>query len=441
MHANVSFPTAVVLAVWLSASVHAEQPAAVAVSDPVDLSAACGATTSEAGVHGGTQTRICRTSHGTYAAFLGKDAQDPAVIHLIRIRDGRPERLASIPTSISGANSVHVVCDAEQEVYVVAPGCDSADGKERAVLSAYHVDRATGATTEHRATVPFESGRSFGYGSAFLDAPGRAFYALFSGGDAPGHFAWVRFDLAEKRWAEKAVVADLAYRHCYNYGFADGRGGVAILSERDIKTETAGIAPTDPGRSSSGARYVWDELRLFKIPNLTQPAYEAVDVEKAVYDKQAGLYPSVQNNFGGDAYVDSRGRMHVLYRSNDNNRTKGGFNRHAVLAQDDRPRVVSNELLPFQEGSAIRMFQSTVGRLYIAAMPYNQPARVQVWGADDAEGLHYKLLVDKRLSKDVQPSYAGLVVSCPRNGSIQDDVVDCLFPSGRSYHHFRIRLK
>jgi hypothetical protein len=133
--------------------------------------------------------------------------------------------------------------------------------------------------------------------------------------------------------------------------------------------------------------------------------------------------------------------MHVLYRSTDNNRTKGGFNRHAVLTLDARPRVASNELLPFQEGAAIRMFQSTSGRLYIAAMPYNQPARVQVWGASDAEGLRYESLADRRLSEDVQPSYAGMVVSCPRNGSIQDDVVDCLFPSGRSYHHFRIRLK
>src|SRR3546814_6511616 len=43
------------------------------VTEPVNLAAACDVKTSAEGIHGGTQTRICRTSHGTYAAFLGKE--------------------------------------------------------------------------------------------------------------------------------------------------------------------------------------------------------------------------------------------------------------------------------------------------------------------------------------------------------------------------------
>jgi len=320
----------------------------------------------------------------------------------------------------------------------VAPGTEYVDGRERAVLAAYHVDRSTGATTEHRTTVPFGRGSSFGYGSAVLDAPRRAIYALYSGGDAPGYFAWVRFDLAARRWADEAVVAELAYRHCYNYGFADGRGGVAIVSERDVRIEAVGVSPTDPGRDP-GTKYVWDELRLFQIPDLARPDHRAFDIEAAVYDKTAGLYPSVQNNFGGDAFLDAQGRLHVLYRSTDNNRTKGGFNRHAVLGADGP--VTSNDLLPFQDSASMRMFQSTAGRHGIAAVPYAQPARVQVWGAVDAEGLRYELLAEKRLGDAITPTYAGLAISCPRNGSIRDDVVDCLLPSGRTYYYFDIRLK
>jgi hypothetical protein len=89
----------------------------------------------------------------------------------------------------------------------------------------------------------------------------------------------------------------------------------------------------------------------------------------------------------------------------------------------------------------MRMFQSTAGRHYIAAMPHAQPGRIQVWGAVDAEGGRHELLTEKRLGEGVHPSYAGLVISCPRNGSIQDDEVDALFPSGHDYHHFRIKLK
>lgn len=439
MHARIWSTAAVLLGTWLSAGVgHAQEAAAIVVTEPVNLAAACGANSSAEGIHGGTQTRICRTSHGSYAAFLGKVEGGKVVIHLIRIRDGRPERLGSLPTNLSGSNSVQVVCDADQEVYVMAPGTESDHGKERAVLTAYHVDRDTGATTEHRATVPFGRGNSFGYGVAFLDAPRRAAYALYSGGDAPGYLAWFRFDLAEKRWADKAVVAELAYRHCYSYGLSNGPGGAVVLSERDVRIETVGVAPTDPGRDP-GTKYVWDELRAFQIPDLARPDYRAVDVETAVYDKPARLYPNVQNNYSGDTFVDAQGRMHVLYRSTDNNRTKGGFNRHAVL--DAGLRIVANERLSFQEAASMRMFQSTAGRHYIAAVPHAPPARIQVWGAADAEGRRYELLAEKRLGDEVRPSYAGLAISCPRNGSIRDDIVDALFPSGHAYYHFQILVK
>ena len=426
---------AFVLAPWLPAT--AARAQSVVVSDPVDLAAACGAPTNERGAHGGTQCRIVRTSHGAYAAFLG-DGDGGGVIHLIRIRGGRPERLASLPTGLAGSNGVHVACDADEEVYVVAPGVESAGGRERAVLSAYHVDRETGATTEARATAPFGRGGSYGYSSLFLDASRRSFYALYSGGDAPGYFAWSRFDPAARRWEPGPVVAELPFRHCYNYGFGLADGGAAIVSERDVRIETVGVSSADPGRDP-GTKYVWDELRLFRIPDLTRPDFRAVDVEAAVYDKAARLYPNVQNNYGGDAFVDARGRLHVLYRSTDNNRTRGGFNRRAVLEADGR--TLSNDLLPFQEPASMRMFQSTAGRHFLAVVPYARPARVQVWAAADADGLRYELLAERRLGDAIAPSYAGLAMSCPRNGSIRDDAVDCLLPSGHVYHHFSIRLE
>lgn len=439
MSGRLWFTAAILLGVqfWAGVAI-AQEKSTILVSEPVNLTAACGARSSAEGIHGGTQTRICRTTHGTYAAFLGKNEDDGVVIHLIRIRDGRPERLASIPTTLSGSNGVQVLCDADQDVYVVAAGTEYADGRERAVPAAYHVDRDTGATTEHRATVPFGRGGGFGYGVAFLDAPRRAIFALYSGGDAPGYLAWIRFDPAEKRWADEVVVAETAYRHCYAYGFVDGAGGAAILAERDVRIETVGLSPADTARSG-GAKYVWDELRVFHIPDLARPDYRAVDVEAAVYDKPAGLYPNVQNNFSGDTFIDAQGRMSVLYRSTDNNRTKGGFNRLATLDAD--LRVVSNEPLSFQEPASMRMFQSTAGRRHIAAMPHALPARIQIWGSVDAEGRRFELLTEKRLGEGVKPSYAGLAISCPRNGSIRDDEVDALFPSGHDFHYFRVRAR
>ena len=430
-----------ILAAWLAVvtavAVAGEPAASIAISDLTDLTAACDAATNEQGVHGGTQNRICRTSHGTYATFLGDGEAKTPVVHLIRIRDDRPERLATIPSTLHGSNGVHVVCDPDEEVFVLAPGVASVNRREHARLSAFHVDRRTGETTEPQAEVPFGRGINFGYSSTFLDRAGRSVYALYSGGDAPGYCGWFRFDMAEKRWASESVVAELNYRHCYNYGFPAGDGAV-VIAERDILNETAGVLPTDTNRKID-ARYVWDEIRLFHIPDLGRPEYSSVDVEAAVYDKPAGLYPNLQNNYGGDAFVDAQGRTHVFYVSIDNNHKEGRFNRHAVL--DAERRVVSNELLPFQGAYAVRAAQSRSGRLYLIVMSYEQPAAVEVWGAVDAEPLRFEKLAEKRLSETVVPKYAGLAVSCPRNGSLQDDRVDCLFPSGRSYYHFRIELE
>ena len=258
---------------------------------------------------------------------------------------------------------------------------------------------------------------------------------LTSGGDAPGYFAWFTFDLVTMTWLPAGTVTDLEYRHCYNYCFTNGLGGMVILSERDVTNAAAGITKADTNRKIN-ANYVWDELRLFDIGSLASPAYTAVDVEKAVYDKRAGLYPNVQNNYRGDTFIDAAGNLHVLYMSEDNNHKAGSFLRHAVF--NARRALVHNELLEFQGDYMMRMAQSTDGVHYLIAMPYKEIARVQLWRATDAKGLHYKLLKEKRLDTKLAPTYAGLAVSCPRNGSRQDDVIDCLFPVNHHYYYFGV---
>lgn len=410
----------------------------VVISDLLDLHAACGVVSCGRGTHGGTQSRICHTSHGAYASFLAEDKEGGTVFHLVRIREGSASLLHSVTTPLTGANSVHVLSDAQENVHVLAAGVVSVEGRERASLCIHHLDRETGTVTHHCAEIPFGHGTSFGYSSAGIDLAQRRIYAVYSGGDAPGYFAWFTFDLATMAWLPRPVVIDLQYRHCYNYCFADGRGGMIILSERDIKNATAGITPADTNRKID-ANYVWDELRLFLIRDLTLPAYTTVDVENAVYDKKAGLYPNVQNNSQGDAYMDTQGHLHVLYMSDDNNGVAGSFLRHA--AYDRRFACVHNERLGFQGAHAMRMAQATCGRHYIIAMPYRETARVRIWGATDDQGLGYTLAGEKQFDTGLTPTYAGLAVSCPRNGSVRDDVIDCLFPVDHNYYYFSVTLK
>jgi hypothetical protein len=412
-------------------------PGSIAISSPIDLKSACQAASCGTGVHGGTQSRICHTSHGAYAAYLAEDNKGGMLFHVVRIREGKAALLKTASTALAGSNSVHVLCDAREEVYVVAPATVSVNGKERASLGLYHIDRKTDAVTDYHAEIPFEHGVSFGYSSACIDTVRNRVYAVYSGGDAPGYFAWFTFDLNTMAWLPAGTVIDLKYRHCYNYCFTDGRGGMAILSERDITNEAAGITKADTNRKIN-ANYVWDELRLFYIDDLSAARYEAVDVEKAVYDKPAGLYPTVQNNYRGDTFVDVRGNLHVLYLSDDNNGVRGAVLRHAVY--DARRILIRNEPLEFQGEYMMRMAQAIDGTHYIIAMPYKETARVEIWQATDADGRHYKLQMKSQLPLDVAPTYAGLAVSCPRNGSLRDNVIDCLFPVNQTYYYFSIAL-
>jgi len=417
----------------------ASQPAAdtVLISALLDLRAACGAGSCDGGIHGGTQNRICHTSHGTYATYLGKDKDDHTVIHLVRIHEGKATLLHTMPTAVSGSNSAHVLCSADGEIYVLNGGSVLVNRNEHASMGVHHLNRKTGTIDDYPASIPFNGGNNFGYIAAAIDTVRGRIYAVYSGGDAPGYFAWLAFDLTSMKWMPTATVAKLGYRHCYNYCFAGGRGGMVILSERDITTAAAGLAQAFADNKVQ-AKYVWDELRLFYINDLASPEYTAVDVEKAVYDIQARLYPTVQNNYQGDAYIDASGNLHVLYASSNNNGKAGTFLRHAVF--NARQTCIYNDLLEFQGGYMMRMAQSTGGVHYIIAMPYKEAARVQIWRATDTAGLHYRLFKEHQFPTGAAPTYAGLAVSCPRGGSPQNNVIDCLFPVNHDYFCFRIVL-
>ncbi len=404
----------------------------------VDLESECQARTNEQGMHGGTQSRVCRTSHGTYIAYIGPGERegDRSVIHLVRVRHSIPTLLMTRETDVSSSNSVHVVCDADEHIYVLAPGSAMHDGVETMLLTAYHLDPKDDHIDEYAHRVPFGAGTSFGYSAVGLTANKQSAITLYSGGDAPGFFGWCYFDFATKAWSDHANVAEIPFRHCYNYCFPT-EYGMMIVSERDVRAATLGIAPGDKRRKVD-ANYVWDELRVFRFGSGDANVYEAFDIESAVYDMEAHLFPTVSNNWRGDAFVDADKNLHVLYLSDDNNRQRGSFNRHKVFTETGELLATSD--LPFQDASALRMVQTIDAETYILSIPYASQAKLSVWRVTRSTQLSYELVQELTLSEDLTPQYPGISISSPRNGSLQDNRVDCILPANGRYHYFQIQF-
>lgn len=425
----------------------------IAVSNFQNLNLTSGEEPCGNGVHGGHQTRILHTSHGVYAAYIVNTDEDENDVDanefaIVRIENGTSTVLYKdfLPADSS---SVNIFCDENEEVYVAAIPVDKYSNdaaEEHAWLYIYHLDRETGIVTGYNSILPFEKRVGYGYSMPCIDTANRKIYAIFSGGDAPGYFAWFIFDMDTMTWEPEAHSIEIDYRHCYTHVFADGNGGVFFVAARDITKQAAGHPEI------GFADYVWDDLCLFRIPDMYGTEYTQTNIASADYSE--GRYFYIANNGStGDTYLDAGGRLHVLYTIREytpgtyaegGNVTLNSAKYHAVYEGNT---CIYNEPIKFTRQSeidnySIRMAQSVDGTLYILAMPTDEDGLfVELWRATDESGLSFELYGTRNVSDD--SALSCIVLSTPRNNSIQDNRVDCLVTNndgGHAFLYFRLEL-
>ena len=327
---------AMLMTVGLLGSAMAENLVDIKLSAPLNLSDATGARSIGNGAHSGHQTRIVHTSHGDYIAYLSNEIEPDAAstineFSLIKVENGKAELLYQDYQSYC-TSSINIMADADENTYAVSFTSNKYNKtvgvKETLMGSVWRIDGKTDQVTGYQANLETPRTESFGYAQAVMDARNNKIYAFISSGDEPARITWYIFDLKTLRWEKEARSIEIPMRHCYHFIYADGKGGVVLVNQRDHLASAFGHdeIPTAPIWPAS---YLWDQLDMYCIPNVYGTSFYTYSINVADFsrvkdldgdgkytseeERKTNAYPGTLNNHQGDAYLDTAGRLHVLY--------------------------------------------------------------------------------------------------------------------------------
>jgi hypothetical protein len=248
------------------------------------------------------------------------------------------------------------------------------------------------------------------YGSAGIDERGRL-CVLSSEGEKPGAFRWSIRDPESGAWTPGA--AELDYRHCYTYVFPDSGGGLALVSTRDVRWESLGY--TQPFRQFD---YVRNGFGYWHTPDAAGTPLRKITAGE---EKPTRRHPVVSCTAQGDAYLDTKGRMHIVYRRAGP--STGGEEeevRYAVVSPAGA--ALADVKVPWSAGIYCRVFQDERGRFYLLGSD-------GVIFSGGTEAVSFKTKTKLKLRWH-QVEDAGFGISAPRTGTPRANVIDVVYPSG-----------
>lgn len=372
------------------------------------------ATGSVGNAWGGHQCRIVRTRDGVFTAFIisGKTPMETEW-RLARHRERGWDLVAGgrsgrDPINLLAApdGTLHVVAwpDGRAHLWSITPGDGPRPPREESIPGLTEV-----------------SGESTPYGSAGIDDRGNLL-VLSSEGTKPGSFRWALRDAASGEWATR--VTPLDYRHCYTYVLLEPGGALSVVSTRDVRWEVLGYErPEGVFAYAFNALGFWRSVRADREPLLKAASL----VEEPSKD-----YPNAFCNSQSDAYLDTQGRVHVLYRRAGASTGGAMQSRHAVFSSAGT--VLADERIPAGAGPFCRIFQDDRGRFYLLG---SSAIIYPVSGTDFTAGPGTPLDF-----QGYEVEYSGFGVAAPRTGTRSANVADVVFPSGggRLWVYCRILL-
>lgn len=325
----------------LGITAHAESPDDVIFTPFVNVSKQIGETVGPDGYHSGHQTRLVHTTHGDYIAIMTERLKDDDEniqineISLIKVENGVATLLYQDYQSYC-TSSINIFQDDNGEVYassVLSNKYDTYSAEDSVSIAVWHIDAKTDAVNAYKTTIPTKEPASYGYAQPVIDTKKGKIYAVLSRGNGnnDGYLHWFIFDLKTMSWEpnEYKIECHEKWRYMYHYLFPDGKGGLYIVTQRNALAEPLGY-PEIPNNPKWPASYVWDAMAYYYIPNvyddsdftfmyIEEPDYSRIhDLDgdgqyTSMDERMTNQYPTVVNNHQGDAYLDSKGILHVLY--------------------------------------------------------------------------------------------------------------------------------
>ena len=363
---------------------------------------------------GGHQTRIVRTQDGVFTAYTveGGGNFDRKWRLAWRQEDGSWPVVAQ---GDAGKDPVNLLASPDGTLHII--GWPNETGT---MWSGKPEGNQVVMTKE---TIPGVSHSNWPYGSAGINKDGDLCVFSSIGGEGPGgSFKWACLLQSTGKWITHTSPLD--YRYCYTYVFPGPGGQLSLVSTRDVRWEALGY--TQPAGAFD---YVFNVIGFWQTEDITKDPLQQVYF---LEEKPTSQFPNVFLDAQQDAYLDTAGKMHVLYWIQGASTQGVKVSRHVILSPEGE--ILNDVQLPEDLEGFARIFQDTGGRFYIlGSSGLLYPA------GDDGVTLGTPIETDLQ-GNTVE--YSGYGISVPRTGTPISNVLDVVFPSdgGTKWIYFQIPL-
>lgn len=427
------------------------------------------------GTHGWHESRVVRTTNGTYVAFISEekhgdveykygsydsstdtwqytDTFDWDHISVIKITSNGckvvldnvwyPHCLGSCTANVNqtkdGNIILTVISEDKAKYYESWDVVNYGFKNEGAWLRVYEIDTETDTLLNPDEDVYLPDFKKaglhgYGYSQPVIDEETGLLYCMYNSGEVPGYWSWYTYDLNTHEWVGGPYLIEIESRCGYMNVYPDGNGGVFFIAQRhpprDALEELLGVTFKAGG-------YGFDTTYLFAIPDMTKEECFFVDrTYEPVYPKdQEDVYTASANHYaGGTTFLDSNGHLHVIYAVGNRNIDMKLRRYHTIYDVRDNYKKIKDEELTLSDKKNnsyyVGMGENTNGDIFIIgvnAASSKKGTRIEVYQSTDG-GMTFSQLCD---AQTVTVRETGEIVpvdrtafSSTRNYSTQDNVI------------------
>ena len=429
-----------------------------------------------AGNHGWHESRIVRTTNGTYVTFLSEEKKHDKIYsygaydaesgtyqyndtfewdHLSVIKitsDGCKVVLkdvwfphadgsctANVNQLKNGNILITVIAEDKEKYYESWDYNGWGFKREGAWLRVYEIDTATDTLVNpdeevYKPDFKVFGTHGYGYSQPVIDEENGMLYCIYNSGEVPGYFTWFNYDLNKHEWVGGPYFVEIESRCGYMNIYPDGNGGVFFIAQRHPpRTELEKLLGITFKQKSG---YGFDSAYLFAIPDMTKEECILVDrTYEPDYAKDAVVWTASCVHYGnGTTFLDSMGHLHVLYTVQNRNIDSKTRLYHAIYDVRDNYRVIKNEQIFLKDKKnnnyMVGMAENTSGDLFIIAVNSYitmDEVTVEVYRSENG-GMSFKQLCNAQTVTVKGTEGATLEVSrhsfaSTRNYSTQDNIV------------------
>ena len=361
---------------------------------------------------GGHQTRIVHTQDGIFTAYTvdGKDDLNREWRLAERQSDGTWPVIAK---GKSGREPVNLMASPDGTLNIV--------GWPNGLATLWSGKPENSTVIMKETRIPNELNGNWPYNSAGIDANGDLCVVSSEGGEQPGGLFYVACYLPAKgKWVTQTNTLD--YRFCYTYVFPGNEGQLSLVSTRDVRWQALGYK-----QPVGEFDYVYNAFGFWRTEDvLKDPLKRVYLLEDKPTEQGANVYLNAQE----DAYIDTKGLMHILYKVQDESTNNQFINHQAIISPDGK--VIDDEQLLLWDVDYARIFQDQEGQFYLLS----SSGLLYPMGM---EGTDPGIPIMLNLGGN-QVEYSGFGVSVPRTGTPLSNVLDVVFPSdsGTEWLYFQL---